>query len=154
MEKLFNLNNNEKVKVFELDNDYENGNINEEDVTNYFKEIRPKSYKYAVEKLARRYGINPRKCSSIGEIFDKIDIDDYNDFMLDLKNTFFEKCGLDNTYTPRMVVIPLYALDEDDIETSIADYLSDNHGYCVNTFKYELIENNVYVTSIDWDTSN
>lgn len=90
-----NLKLEEKNKVLELYNDYENGNINEEDVTNYFKEIRPKSYKYAVEKLARRYGVNPRKCSSIDEIFDKINIEDYTEyFMLDLKNTFFEKCDI------------------------------------------------------------
>ena len=94
MEKLFNLNNNEKVKVFELYNDWENGNISEEDVATYFKKIRPKSYKYAINKLARRYGVNLRKCSSTDKIFDKMDVDDYNDFMLDLKNTFFEKCGL------------------------------------------------------------
>lgn len=85
---------NEKESVLELFNVYENGDINEEDVISYFKEIRPKSYKYAVEKLARCYGINPRKCSSIDEIFDKMDIDTYNDFVLDLKNTFFEKCNL------------------------------------------------------------
>lgn len=94
MEKLFNLNNNEKVKVLELYNDYENGNINEEDVTNYFKEIRPKSYKYAVDKIARRYGVNPRKCLSTDEILDKMSIDDYNDFMLDLKWILFEKCDI------------------------------------------------------------
>jgi hypothetical protein len=157
MEKLFNLKKEEKVEIFQLYNDYENGNVNEDDVINYFKQIRTKSYKYAVEKMARKYGVNPRKCSSTDEIFEKIfqaDVDDYNDFILDLKTIFFEKCGLDYTYTPRMVVIPLDTLDEDDIETSIADYLSDNYGYCVNTFRYEIIENNAYITSIDWDRSD
>lgn len=67
-------------------------------------------------------------------------------------------------YLPKEVVINIHSLVDDNIDLSgddynldevIADWLSDNYGFCVNGCDYNYDYNKdpefVYVTNIDWD---
>lgn len=53
------------------------------------------------------------------------------------------------------IIIPLYLIDEEgDVDESIADYLSDTYGFCVNSFSFEKREEDYLCYDIDWDTSD
>ena len=41
--------------------------------------------------------------------------------------------------------------DTDYVEECINDYLSDEYGWCVNTYEYEIVGNKIKITNIDWD---
>jgi hypothetical protein len=58
-----------------------------------------------------------------------------------------KKSQIKNPYNlPQKVLIPKEVLEED-----IADYLSDNYGFCVNSFHLEKKKGKVYTNKIDWD---
>lgn len=44
--------------------------------------------------------------------------------------------------------------DTDYVEECINDYLSDEYGWCVNSYKYEIVEDKIKITDIDWDLSS
>lgn len=41
--------------------------------------------------------------------------------------------------------------DNEYVEEYINDYLSDEYGYCVNSYEWEVIKDKIKITSIDWD---
>ncbi len=46
--------------------------------------------------------------------------------------------------------------DGDDLDEAISDYLSDKYGFCINGFCIESTDTTtgeIYVTEIDWDTT-
>ena len=43
--------------------------------------------------------------------------------------------------------------DIDEIEEYISDYLSDEYGFCVNSFKFDFDTKKIYIYDIDWDTT-
>ncbi len=53
---------------------------------------------------------------------------------------------------PKKVLIPKRIL-KDEGEEGIADYLSDEYGFCVNGFNIKRYDNKVYAENIDWDTT-
>jgi hypothetical protein len=57
---------------------------------------------------------------------------------------------------PQKVLIPKEILKEEkegDIG-AIADYLSDEYGFCVNSFNLEKHKGKVYTKTIDWDITD
>ena len=42
--------------------------------------------------------------------------------------------------------------DKDEIEDAINDYLSDEYGFCVNSWEYEIESDVIFISNIDWDT--
>ena len=43
--------------------------------------------------------------------------------------------------------------DKEYVEEYINNYLSDSYGYCVNTYNYEIQDDNIHVSDIDWDVT-
>ena len=42
---------------------------------------------------------------------------------------------------------------DDDFEEYISNYLSDEYGFCVNSFKFDFDTKKIYIYNIDWDTT-
>ena len=42
---------------------------------------------------------------------------------------------------------------DDDFEEYISNYLSDEYGFCVNSFKFDFDTKKIYIYDIDWDTT-
>ena len=42
---------------------------------------------------------------------------------------------------------------DDDFDEYISDYLSDEYGFCVNSFNYEFDMTRIYISKINWDTT-
>lgn len=59
------------------------------------------------------------------------------------------------TRLPKKVICDNYNenLSRDELEDKILDKLSDYYGYCVNSFNFEVKDNTIYITNIDWDTT-
>ena len=53
---------------------------------------------------------------------------------------------------PRKVLIPKRIL-KDEGKEGIADYLSDEYGFCVFGFNIKQYGNNIYAEKINWDIS-
>ena len=47
----------------------------------------------------------------------------------------------DNSYT------------REELEERIPDSLSNEYGYCINSFNFEVKNDTIYISNIDWDTS-
>ena len=47
-----------------------------------------------------------------------------------------------------------HLMDDYEKEETLNDYLSDEYGFCVNTYFYEEHEDMIEITEIDWDTSD
>lgn len=47
----------------------------------------------------------------------------------------------DNSYT------------REELEERIPDILSNEYGYCINSFNFEVKNDTIYISNIDWDTS-
>ena len=43
---------------------------------------------------------------------------------------------------------------DDDFDEYISDYLSDEYGFCVNSFNYEFDMRKIYISNINWDTED
>ena len=58
---------------------------------------------------------------------------------------------------PQKLQLNLSAFEEEgmDLDESIADYLSERFGYCMNNFNYTINrkKDKINITSIDWDLS-
>lgn len=60
----------------------------------------------------------------------------------------YKKLGL-----PNKVFIYFKSIDkEGDIDEDIANYLSNNYGFCVNNFVFNICTNGYEVYNINWDT--
>lgn len=40
---------------------------------------------------------------------------------------------------------------DNDFEEYISNYLSDEYGFCVNSFNYEFDMKKIYISNIDWN---
>lgn len=47
-----------------------------------------------------------------------------------------------------------HLMDDYEKEEALNDYLSDEFGFCVNTYFYEECGDTIEITEIDWDTSD
>jgi len=56
---------------------------------------------------------------------------------------------------PREIIFDNYSenLSRDELEDKILNRLSDDYGYCVNSFNFRVEGNTIYVNNIDWDTT-
>lgn len=54
---------------------------------------------------------------------------------------------------PKRVLIPKEVAQDKQYD-AIVDYLSDKHGFCVNSFDVEKKKGKVYAKKIDWDTTD
>jgi hypothetical protein len=56
---------------------------------------------------------------------------------------------------PKKVICDNYNenLSRDELEDKILDSLSTYYGYCVNSFNFEVKDTTIYITNIDWDTT-
>jgi len=41
--------------------------------------------------------------------------------------------------------------DDDYVEECINNYLSDEYGYCVESYDYDIVDDHVHITDIRWD---
>ena len=44
--------------------------------------------------------------------------------------------------------------DTDYVEEVINDYLSDEYGWCVNSYNWEIVKDKIKITDIDWDLTS
>ena len=56
---------------------------------------------------------------------------------------------------PKEVIIDNYNenLDREELEEKLLDSLSNEYGYCINSFNFEVKGTTIYVSNIDWDTT-
>lgn len=43
-------------------------------------------------------------------------------------------------------------MSDDEKEAELCEYLSDEFGFCVNSFFWDEYDDNIVMTEIDWDT--
>ena len=55
--------------------------------------------------------------------------------------------------SPKKVVIPRCVL-KDEQYNAISDYLSDEYGFCVNSFELKEYGNKTYAIKINWDITD
>ena len=56
---------------------------------------------------------------------------------------------------PKKVIIDSYNenLDREELEEKLLDGLSNEYGYCINSFNFEVKGTTIYISNIDWDTT-
>lgn len=56
---------------------------------------------------------------------------------------------------PKEIIFDNYNenLSRDELEDKILDRLSDEYGYCINSFNFKVKGSTIYVNNINWDTS-
>ena len=56
---------------------------------------------------------------------------------------------------PKKIIIDNYneKLSREELEEKILDGLSNEYGYCINSFTFKVKNNTIYVSNIDWDTT-
>lgn len=118
-----------------------------------------KKFFFSSKALKDKYGETKGK-----EAFDLVD-SIIKDYEANKKEQRIKELGL-----PKLVNIPIFRLrldtddeinDHDVIEEAISNFLSDEYGYCLNSFKFEIqnsfnqevgiYPSDIRVSDIDWD---
>ena len=129
-------------------------------------------YSDDILELAQHYGTMPDDSELIEGFYEELftdvyngieekDEDEYDDFEDDeTDESLKEDKNQDDLGLPSEVVIDgeLLVDNLDDLEDAwlddeVSDWLSDNYGYCHYGFDIEVKDGKVYVTNINWDTS-